>query len=239
VINADGTGVRRVTAGFDLSVAWAPDGSQIAFQKRSGLYVENADGTDRRRIVRCDCAQAAQLAWSPDGRFIAYVEWTDDDLEASTLIHLVHPDGTGDRVLAEGGQGGPPELSWSPDGEQIVFTRPPDVTERPGIYVIGRDGGRERRIGSGEAPVWSTAGTRIAFATPVGEVFAINSDGSRRAQARPGRTPLVVADRDRDRGRLRRRGGGGHLGMERRWQRGPSDLAAGRRLRVRLAHVAP
>jgi Tol biopolymer transport system component len=175
MINADGTGLREVAADLDLSslvsFAWAPDGSQVVFHHRSGLYVEDADGANRRRIVRCDCPPDTQVAWSPDGTTIAYSEWADP----GTQIHLVNPDGTGKRVLTKGGQGA--ELSWSPDGEQIAFTRPPDVTERPIMYVINSDGSGEVRLVTGEGPVWSPAGDRIAFMYG-GDVHVINSDGS-------------------------------------------------------------
>ena len=185
MINADGTGLRDVVARYspEAGFAWSPDGGQLAFFEDPGLYVEDADGANRRLLARCDCRFDSQVAWSPDGGMIAYSD--------STQIHLVHPDGTGKRTLTQTSTGGAlsPELSWSPDGNQIAFTRPPfpyvrgsDGTERantaePDLYVISTDGSGELRLGLGKGPVWSPDGGRIAFIRER-VVYAIDSDGS-------------------------------------------------------------
>jgi Tol biopolymer transport system component len=203
VINADGTGLREVVAGYspEAGFAWSPDGGRLAFFERPGLYVEDADGANRRLIVRCDCKFDSQVAWSPDGGTIAYSD--------SAQIHLVHPDGTGERALTRSSTGGAlsPELSWSPDGNQIAFTRPPfpyvrgsDGIERantakPDLYVISTDGSGERRLGLGDYHLsWSPDGTQIAvrrdfgrpsptgkFGVPSrknGAIWVWNGDGS-------------------------------------------------------------
>ena len=62
VMNADGTGVRRLTGAepdadaHDEGPAWSPDGLQIAFTSGTGnltgdIHVMNADGSDVRRIT--------------------------------------------------------------------------------------------------------------------------------------------------------------------------------------------
>jgi Tol biopolymer transport system component len=182
VINADGTGFREVSAGSpEAGVAWSPDGGQLASLETGfpgALYVEDADGANRRLIARCDCDHDSKVAWSPDGGTIAY--------STAFSISLVHPDGTGKRALTRkgfAGWGGPSaELSWSPDGKQIAFTRPPHPYGEPEnrdkpMYVINTDGSRERELGPGDGPVWSPDGARIAF-TRGGIVHTINRDGS-------------------------------------------------------------
>ena len=191
VINADGTGFREVVADApEAGLAWSPDGGQLAFLEpggafsRGAVYVEDADGANRRLIVRCDCDFDSNVAWSPDGGTIAY-----SDAVLDGAIHLVHPDGTGRRVLTRGFVGPSPELSWSPDGNQIAFIRPPlpyvmgsdgverENSDKPLMYVINTDGSGERRLGPGEGPVWSPDGARIAFIRGR-VVYAINSDGN-------------------------------------------------------------
>ena len=61
------------------------------------------------------------------------------------------------------------EPSLSPDGTQIVFARFPanDSGRNLGIWTASADGSHLRRLArSGSDPLWSPAGTRIAYITP-------------------------------------------------------------------------
>jgi hypothetical protein len=58
VMNADGSGQRRLTGNADPNAgqAWSPDGRKIAFLRPGGrtseLYVMNADGSGQRRLTQ-------------------------------------------------------------------------------------------------------------------------------------------------------------------------------------------
>ena len=53
VMNADGSGKRRLTRGFHVnSPTWSPDGRSIAFGRLEDIYAINADGSNVRRLVR-------------------------------------------------------------------------------------------------------------------------------------------------------------------------------------------
>ena len=72
VINADGSGLRRVAeAGLDPT--WSPDGSRIAFvdwRTPAGIYVVNADGSGLYRLF--DGQLIRHPDWSPDGKRIIF-----------------------------------------------------------------------------------------------------------------------------------------------------------------------
>jgi Tol biopolymer transport system component len=100
VINADGSGQRRLTnnEGFAMYPAWSPDGSQIAYTTQDqGLFVVNSDGSGTRKVSD---HSSWGLAWSPDGTRLAISD-------GGSLI-VLNTDGSGAQTLLQGIQ-----PSWS------------------------------------------------------------------------------------------------------------------------------
>jgi Tol biopolymer transport system component len=86
--------------------SWAPSGDRLAFSKyndRLGLYVINADGTGLRRIWAAKQDSDSQpvvpseAAWSPDGRWIAFIRDSQDGFTEGA--YAIRPSGRGLRVL--------------------------------------------------------------------------------------------------------------------------------------------
>jgi Tol biopolymer transport system component len=142
VVNADGTGLRRLThsrAG-DTLPAWGVgrSGGRIAFTRnragREDIYTIRLDGTGLRRVTR---GGGAEPSWSPDGSRLAFVR--------SGRIHVVGADGGGLRRVV-GGFGSQPV--WSPDGRRIAFVRNFTNPEVARIYTVGVDGRGLRMVTS-------------------------------------------------------------------------------------------
>ena len=130
--------------------------------------------------ARLGCVPA-DVAWSPDGRRLAYGCRNDFTPWAPARIFTIRSDGT-DRRLLRTGTRTAFAPSWSPDGTQIVFatwrqpvervqwdTTIPAKHVRSAIYVVGLDGGGRRLVARDAAtPDWSPDGGTIAYDSPVG-----------------------------------------------------------------------
>lgn len=173
-----GDGCGCVTSG-----AWSPDGSKVAFLEgpinansieEANVAVMNADGSGRTLIThdalfRLDTgASRSRLAWSPDGKRIAYSYWKGGS--GGWTIAVVRSDGADAHDLALG-----QEPAWSPDGSTIAFSR---SLGGAGIYLMNADGSSVRQLtSSGEGPTWSPEGTRLAY-WGGGALYVVNADGT-------------------------------------------------------------
>ena len=97
---------------------------RIAYSNAHGIWVMNAEGSDRRRVTQPGTEHADyDPALSPDGSTIAFRS-SRATPEDSTM--LVDVDGTNERSLAVlAGLPAPygmAQQGWSPDGTTLVFT---------------------------------------------------------------------------------------------------------------------
>jgi len=82
LMNADGTGVKKLTDGefLDAWPAWRPGGKYIAFaSNRSGnsdIWLMTADGKELVNLTDHK-AQDTSPAWHPDGKKLAFVSTRD------------------------------------------------------------------------------------------------------------------------------------------------------------------
>jgi Tol biopolymer transport system component len=101
VMNADGSGIRRVTP-WSLDAGdhpdWSPDGTRILFRAPEGgavtsLYTIRPDGTGLRRVTRfAPSVEVLSASYSPDGRWIVL---SRTGRAHQPDLFVIRPDGSG------------------------------------------------------------------------------------------------------------------------------------------------
>lgn len=136
---------RPAGTGEVATIDWSPDGSHLAITyaagSRQALYLSNADGSHLRLVDRIDAHQwpvwhpgmSVRTAWSPDGKRIAYTNFSGSDPDRLELqVWTASVDGSAPFLVASHccvSDGGAPV--WSPDGSQIAF-----ATESGGSQTV-------------------------------------------------------------------------------------------------------
>ena len=137
---------------------------------------------------------AGSPSWSPDGRYIAFVDF---DPEHFTAVSRIRPDGLGRRVLYQPPGSGSVQtdaVDWSPDGRRIAFVRRGHETSD--VLVVGRKGGRVHRVTGRPATrgifsglAWSPSGRRLVFGAYDGKrdsLFTVSASGGRQSRIQRG-----------------------------------------------------
>ena len=188
-LNADGTGLAPMPSlqPDQQGPEWSPDGRQIGFLRPGTLWLMGADGTNERQV---DVPLGAgNLAWSPDGKLIAFNTTLD---MGGSAIRLVNSDGTNPRVFtppcsSPGECGEYLRPRWSPDGTRLAYMSLIYGVGMMMIHVANLDGSE---VSSFEVGVqiqrpsveWSPDGRRLVFTTrnPAGvaSVAVTEMDGS-------------------------------------------------------------
>ena len=129
---------RTIPVGY--APAWSPNAERIAYVTRGDLWVADADGSHRARLV----ARADQPAWGPNGRRLAFVR--------DGWVWTIRADGLDERKLARGAH-----PDWSPDGSRIAFDRDGETYTALWWY-----GGAQKDAGTGTDPAYAPDG-RLAL----------------------------------------------------------------------------
>lgn len=98
----------------------SPDGKRLAFSALTHVYTMDIPAGTPRRLSP-GSAREFQPAWSPDGQWLAYVNWADQ----GGHIWKMRADGSGAPVQLTRVPAYYHDVAWSPDGSRVVSLRAP------------------------------------------------------------------------------------------------------------------
>jgi Tol biopolymer transport system component len=164
-----------ISPGQDRFPCWSPDGNSIAFIRFSdafwnekkhdyirNIYIVRTEGGEVKQLTsESDKIAWATIAWSPDGKSIAYYS------EENT-IRVIPLQGGEPRIVVKVNEvSGWSEMDWSRDGKKLAYS------SKGSIWVVSLDGGEPEEIKTGlDAKAthlsWSPDGKKIAFTASKG-----------------------------------------------------------------------
>jgi serine/threonine-protein kinase len=173
VVSALGGVPRLVVAGTELArgVAVAPDGRSFVYASHDSVYARSLDGGEARLVTVG--REVHSFAWSPDGRWIAYVSGNFQYVKMGDLGNVALSS-----IWIAPAAGGP---SIQVSDSQSLNVSPAWANPRSLLYISNRDGSRDlyrvELTGSGSparAPVRLTTGLNA-------HGIGVSLDGSRLA----------------------------------------------------------
>ncbi len=141
----------------------APDGSRVAFGARGDVWTVPAKSGITRNLTQSDGAHDRNVAWSPDGKYIAYIS----DRTGEDEIYIQAQDGKEEAIqLTEGSDTYKFSLQWSPDSQSITWYDKMNRLNRVEVASKKVSVVAENRTGEMRDYCWSADSRWIAYTMP-------------------------------------------------------------------------
>jgi Tol biopolymer transport system component/DNA-binding winged helix-turn-helix (wHTH) protein len=186
----------------DCCPTYSPDGRQIAFirywHRTFSIYTVPALGGTERRVYRGSAPMGAGLAWSRDGRFLAFPESSATDPPRSWISVLSLLDGTTRALTSPPGGSLDQEPAFAPDGLHVAFVRSTVAGVSNDVFVIPATGGAACRLTFDNRPImgpptWTGNSREIVFSSDRGVATGLWRVSAAGGIPRPVAGPVGVA----------------------------------------------
>jgi Tol biopolymer transport system component/DNA-binding winged helix-turn-helix (wHTH) protein len=156
----------------DCCAAWSPDKLHVAFVRQGDaeddICVVPALGGTEHKLYSSPRDLKPHLAWSPDGRFLAFPENNGTDTR-SWITLLALSDSSTRRLTMPPPEDRDDSPAFSPDGSRIAFTRGSIAGIANNVYVVSVKGGEPKRLTFDNRPIfgltWNVEGCDVIFSS--------------------------------------------------------------------------
>ncbi len=177
--------------GFEISPTLSPDAGMVAYvaipegQRGTSILVQTTEQTQPRLLTRPPAgADDSSPAWSPDGRWVAFMRLTPD----SCAVRVVTPNARAEREVGACDPKSPPTFDWTPDSQGLIFGGVVSQRGSTGLRVLDLASGAWRDVDYVResddldvAPRYSPDGKWIVFVrnSPQGDFWRIPARGGK------------------------------------------------------------